>query len=104
MFNLLVDNRRIDSSEAESWLDLPMVLVDRRAAKVTAVHDETWLRVVDVHQALTARGYAGDGDVTVCVTDSLLHNNSATSPSAATELHPPTGDRKCTSASKDSAP
>ena len=57
---------------------LPLLLLDRRAAKVTAVHDETWLRVVDVHQALAARSYAGDEYVTVSVTDPLLQRNSAT--------------------------
>ena len=31
---------------------LPWLLLDRRAARVTAVHDETWLRIVDVQQAL----------------------------------------------------
>ena len=56
---------------------LPGLLLDRRAAKVTAVYDETWLRVVDVHKALAARRYAGDGSVTIAVNDSLLHNNSA---------------------------
>ncbi len=56
---------------------LPLLLLDRRAAKVTAVHDETWLRVVDVHQALTARSYTGDEAITVSVTDPLLQHNSA---------------------------
>lgn len=56
---------------------LPLLLLDRRAAKVTAVHDETWLRIVDVHQALEARSYAGDDAITVSITDLLLHENSA---------------------------
>jgi predicted acetyltransferase len=55
---------------------LPWLLLDRRAAKVTAVHDETWLRVVDVEKALTARQYDGDGTVTVAVEDPLLPDNS----------------------------
>jgi predicted acetyltransferase len=55
---------------------LPWLLVDRRAAKVTAVHDETWLRVVDVEKALTARHYEGDGAVTIEVNDALLPDNS----------------------------
>jgi predicted acetyltransferase len=55
---------------------LPWLLVDRRAAKVTAVHDETWLRVVDVEKALTARRYAGNGAVTIEVNDELLPDNS----------------------------
>ena len=56
---------------------LPWLLVDRRAARVTAVHDETWLRVVDARKALAARGYVGDGTVIVAVNDSLLPSNSA---------------------------
>ncbi len=56
---------------------LPWLLVDRRAARVTAVHDETWLRIVDVGNALAARRYAGDGTVTVAVTDPLLAENTA---------------------------
>jgi predicted acetyltransferase len=57
---------------------LPWLLLDRRAAKVTAVHDETWLRVVDAREALTARRYKGDGAVAIAVNDPLLQNNSAT--------------------------
>ncbi|OBI87626.1 GNAT family N-acetyltransferase [Mycobacterium sp. 1245805.9] len=56
---------------------LPWLLVDRRAARVSAVHDETWLRVVDARKALAARGYVGGGEVTVAVDDPLLPDNSA---------------------------
>jgi predicted acetyltransferase len=56
---------------------LPWLLVDRRAVRVTAVHDEAWLRVVDAQKALAARRYVGDGDVTIAVNDPLLQNNSA---------------------------
>lgn len=55
---------------------LHSLLVDRRAGRVTAVHDETWLRVLDVEKALTARQYTGDGEVTVGVDDVLLQHNS----------------------------
>ncbi len=55
---------------------LPWLLVDRRAMRVTAVHDETWLRIVDARRALAARGYAGEGAVTVAVDDPLLSDNS----------------------------
>lgn len=55
---------------------LPWLLLDRRAARVTATHDETWLRVVDVEKALSARQYEGDGDVIVAVDDPLLSDNS----------------------------
>jgi predicted acetyltransferase len=56
---------------------LPWLLVDRRAMKVTAVHDETWLRIIDAHQALAARRYAGGRAVTIAVNDPLLQRNSA---------------------------
>lgn len=55
---------------------LPWLLVDRRAAKVTRVYDETWLRIVDASQALSVRRYAGDGSVTIAVNDPLLQGNS----------------------------
>ena len=55
---------------------LPWLLVDRRAARVTAVHDETWLRVVDGQKALAERRYEGDGAITIAVNDPLLPNNS----------------------------
>jgi predicted acetyltransferase len=57
---------------------LPWLFVDRRAARTTAVHDETWLRVVDAERALAARRYAGDGAVTIAVKDPVLPANSAT--------------------------
>jgi len=56
---------------------LPWLLVDRRAMKVTAVHDETWLRIIDVQSALAARRYEGGAGVTIAVTDPLLPSNSA---------------------------
>ena len=57
---------------------LPWLLVDRRAAKVTAMHDETWLRIIDAGRTLSARRYEGDGTVTIAVNDELLAKNSAT--------------------------
>lgn len=57
---------------------LPLLLRDRRAAKTTAVYDETWLRVIDVGRALAERRYAGQGSVTIAVSDPLLQDNSAT--------------------------
>jgi predicted acetyltransferase len=55
---------------------LPWLLSDRRAAKVTAVHDETWLRIVDVEKAVTARQYDADRTITIAVDDPLLSGNS----------------------------
>ena len=57
---------------------LPWLLLDRRAARLTATHDETWLRIIDVWKALSARQYDGDGDVVVAVDDPLLPDNSVT--------------------------
>ena len=57
---------------------LPWLLLDRRAARVTATNDETWLRIVDVEKTLAARQYEGDGDVIVAVDDPLLPDNSIT--------------------------
>jgi predicted acetyltransferase len=57
---------------------LPWLLLDQRAAKVTATHDETWLRVVDVEKALAARQYADGGEVTIAVDDAMLPGNSIT--------------------------
>ncbi|ORW95521.1 GNAT family acetyltransferase [Mycobacterium sp. IEC1808] len=56
---------------------LPWLLVDRRAARVTAVHDETWLRVVDARKTLAERRYVGNGEITIAVDDPLLPGNSA---------------------------
>ncbi|MDD4867420.1 MAG: GNAT family N-acetyltransferase [Mycobacterium sp.] len=55
---------------------LPWLLVDRRAMRVTAVHDETWLRVVDAREALAERRCDGRGTVTIAVNDPLLPGNS----------------------------
>lgn len=57
---------------------LPWLLQDRRAAQVTGVRDETWLRVVDVAAALDNRSYAGTGTVTVRIEDPVLTRNTAT--------------------------
>ena len=56
---------------------LPWLLVDRRVVRVTAVHDETWLRIVDAQKTLAARRYIGDGAVTIAVNDPMLQNNSS---------------------------
>ena len=57
---------------------LPWLFLDQRAARVSATHDETWLRIVDVEKTLAARQYGGDGTVTVAVDDPLLPDNSIT--------------------------
>jgi predicted acetyltransferase len=55
---------------------LPWLLLDQRAARVTATHDETWLRIVDVEKTLAARKYTDGADVTIAVDDPLLPVNS----------------------------
>ncbi|WP_182358879.1 GNAT family N-acetyltransferase [Tomitella gaofuii] len=55
---------------------LPWMLTDHRAARVTGVGDETWLRLVDVPGALGARTYNQGAAVTVRVDDVLLPENS----------------------------
>ena len=55
---------------------LPWLLLDRRAARVAATHDETWLRVIDVEKALSARRYHGGDEIVVAVDDPLLPDNS----------------------------
>ena len=57
---------------------LPSLLLDQRAARVTATHDETWLRIIDVEKALAARKYRDGADVTIAVDDPLLPDNSIT--------------------------
>ncbi|OBI31503.1 GNAT family N-acetyltransferase [Mycobacterium sp. E2238] len=55
---------------------LPWLLTDRRAARVAAVHDETWLRILDASRALAARHYSDDGAVTIAVKDPMVPDNS----------------------------
>ena len=70
---------------------LPWLLLDRRAAKVTAVHDETWLRIIDVPKALAARRYFADDTVTIAVHDPLLPHNSASFTVAGDGVEPTEG-------------
>ena len=50
---------------------LQALLVDARAARIEAVRDLLWLRVVDVPSALEARGASSDGEVVLVVDDPL---------------------------------
>ncbi|MCC3271579.1 GNAT family N-acetyltransferase [Arthrobacter zhangbolii] len=50
---------------------LPWMLADRRRYKVTEVEDVLWLRILDTRAALEARGYFGDGTVSLEVSDPL---------------------------------
>jgi predicted acetyltransferase len=53
-----------------------LLLTDPRACAVTGEQDETWLRIVDVPAALTARRYAAAEPVLLGVHDPLLKANS----------------------------
>jgi predicted acetyltransferase len=60
---------------------LPQLFADARAVRVTAVRDETWLRLIDVHRALAARTYGAaflpdGGPLVIEVTDELLPANN----------------------------
>lgn len=48
---------------------LPQLLTDSRLVRTTDRTDALWVRLMDVPAALTARGYDGDLDITVAVTD-----------------------------------
>jgi predicted acetyltransferase len=58
-------------------LDEPLewLVADRRVVKVTEIEDETWLRLVDVPAALTARRYAAAEPVVLEVRDRHLPEN-----------------------------
>jgi predicted acetyltransferase len=49
----------------------PLALVDGRAARLTERSDQTWLRVLDVPDALSSRRYATEGSLVVEVDDPL---------------------------------
>lgn len=55
---------------------LPLALIDPRAARLSAVEDETWLRLLDVPAALAARTYGTAEPVVVEVDDPLMTGNS----------------------------
>ncbi len=56
--------------------DLPLALVDPRAARLSSVEDETWLRLLDVPTALSARTYGSADAVVLAVDDQLVPENS----------------------------
>ncbi|MEU6827783.1 GNAT family N-acetyltransferase [Nocardia beijingensis] len=59
-------------------LDSPLrhLLVDERALRVVSTRDETWLRLVDVGQALAGRAFREAAAVVVEVVDPILPSNS----------------------------
>ena len=54
---------------------LPLALVDERAAHLGDLEDETWLRLVDVEAALTARSWGPGEQVVLGVRDAVLPEN-----------------------------
>ncbi|GAB6897614.1 GNAT family N-acetyltransferase [Kineosporia succinea] len=52
------------------------LLTDERALTTRGGRDETWLRLVDVQAALTARSYRAPGAVTLEVRDEVLRENN----------------------------
>jgi predicted acetyltransferase len=67
---------------------LPWLLRDRRAARVTATRDETWLRVIDVAAALEARRFAAEGSIVLAVEDPVLQHNSGVFEVSAAGVRP----------------
>ncbi|MFF3567720.1 GNAT family N-acetyltransferase [Nocardia jiangxiensis] len=59
-------------------VDSPLrhMFIDERAVTVTGIHDETWLRLVDVHTALARRDYRQGDAVTLAITDPILPANT----------------------------
>ncbi len=55
---------------------LPLALTDPRAARLSELEDETWLRLLDVPAALAARSYGDGAPVVLEVVDPLLGENS----------------------------
>jgi predicted acetyltransferase len=55
---------------------LELLLTDPRACAVTGVHDETWLRIVDVPTALATRSYGAADPVLLAVHDTVCTGNA----------------------------
>ncbi|MDT3381351.1 GNAT family N-acetyltransferase [Labrys neptuniae] len=55
---------------------LPWLFENHRQVRVTGQRDETWLRLLDVRQALETRRYAGEGEVVLAVSDPLFAENN----------------------------
>ncbi|HVT66100.1 MAG TPA: GNAT family N-acetyltransferase [Trebonia sp.] len=70
----LIDTVRLPGRPVDD--PLPLLFTDTRAVQVSGVHDETWLRLVDVPAALAARTYSSAGPVVIAVTDTLLPANA----------------------------
>ncbi|MDN4613043.1 GNAT family N-acetyltransferase [Leifsonia sp. F6_8S_P_1B] len=63
-------------AEVRAWTrgvdePLPALVSDVRGARVTAVEDHLWVRILDLPAALEARGYERDGSLVLDVSDDL---------------------------------
>ncbi|MGB7363530.1 MAG: GNAT family N-acetyltransferase [Rhodococcus sp. (in: high G+C Gram-positive bacteria)] len=57
---------------------LPLLMTDRRSVQLERTEDETWLRILDVPAALSARTYNPGSPVTIAIEDADLVENAAT--------------------------
>ncbi|WP_227982693.1 GNAT family N-acetyltransferase [Nocardia spumae] len=55
---------------------LRQLFADERVVTVAGVHDETWLRLIDVHAALDRRDYRDSAPVVIAVDDEILPANT----------------------------
>lgn len=56
---------------------LPWLFENHRQVRVSGLRDETWLRILDVRQALEARRYSGESEAVIAVTDPQFAENNA---------------------------
>ncbi|MEU6563001.1 GNAT family N-acetyltransferase [Nocardia nova] len=75
-------------------VDSPLrhLFTDERVITVAGAHDETWLRLVDVHGALDRRAYRDESPVVIAVTDDVLPANTGSyriEPDAVTRVDAP---------------
>lgn len=78
LWGVLVDFDLMSTTHAgKIALDDPLLLrlKDMRSAKI-GVSDNLWVRLLDVAEAMQARGYAADCDVSVQIDDSFLPHNA----------------------------
>jgi predicted acetyltransferase len=71
LLRFLLDIDLVGTLTWDAPVDVPLRwrLADPRALTVTTERDHLWLRPLDVSACLTARGYAGEGEVAVEVVD-----------------------------------
>ncbi len=55
---------------------VPLMFEDQRAFRLVGAADETWLRLIDVQAALSARTFDSEGSVVIAVEDAALPHNT----------------------------